>query len=442
VSPEVSVGITSYNQKDYLIEAIESVLNQTLQPHQVIIVDDCSTDGSQGVIVDYASRYPRLITPIFHGRNKGIARSRNEALRAVTGEFVTMLDGDDRFLPAKLEKEANLLVENRDASIAYSNFGYISAEGARADVWADNVMPPEGDVFYQVLARDFPRQNLFRNELVDHHAWERVGFYDPRFTSYEDYEMRIRLTKSLKVKYTGELLTEYRIGHSGSSLSNAGAAEHLANLEKIAQKSRNLLKDATPEQRKYVQRNLDIFLGDMAVRAMKRAIEGRGFVNNGFNSLKFYLKSLRYQNGKIDYGFALKLLLSSYKYPGMAFVGWDEDAGLMPEEGPYPEWDLPVIRWGVRPRTELRFTAHKKASSLSMICGPHHLSWQNVKVILNDREIGQMRFDNPGEFRTIEIPLEACVGHNRVILEYQNWDKTDSGRATALLFKQLRIVSR
>ncbi|MBT7715794.1 MAG: glycosyltransferase family 2 protein, partial [Deltaproteobacteria bacterium] len=86
---KISVFITSYNQKKFLIEAIESVLNQTLSPFQIIVVDDSSKDLSQEVIAGYAARYPNLITPIFHKRNTGVAQVRIDALNAVNGDYVT-----------------------------------------------------------------------------------------------------------------------------------------------------------------------------------------------------------------------------------------------------------------------------------------------------------------------------------------------------------------
>ena len=122
MSPRISVYITSYNQKEYLVEAIDSVLNQTLKPFEIIIVDDCSTDGSREVIAGYALRYPDLVNPIYHTRNQGVAQARIDALQMVTGDYVTYVDGDDRYLPTKLEKEARLLQENaNDLGMSYEN---------------------------------------------------------------------------------------------------------------------------------------------------------------------------------------------------------------------------------------------------------------------------------------------------------------------------------
>ena len=217
VKPKISVYITSYNQKKYFIEAIESVLAQTLKPDQVIVVDDGSRDGSQNVISRYADLHPGLILPIYHKKNMGVTKSRIDALRAVTGDYVTYLDGDDRFLPTKLEKELCILLENPHAYIAYSNNYYLKTDGTRAGIWIETDKPPEGYIFHHTFAREFPKQSLFRMELVNYQAWKAIGFHDPNISIYEDYDMRIRLTKHFQAAYHDEPLSEIRLHGTGLS---------------------------------------------------------------------------------------------------------------------------------------------------------------------------------------------------------------------------------
>ena len=167
IDMNISVFITSYNQRDYLKEAIESVLAQTLPAEQIIVVDDASTDGSQDLIADYAREYPELFTTIYHQQNTGVAQVRIDALNAVRGDYVTYVDGDDWFLPEKLELEAAALESNPEARISFSNNEYVTEDGKTALwVWAEGEFVPQGDVFWQTVARDFPRRSLFRMELV------------------------------------------------------------------------------------------------------------------------------------------------------------------------------------------------------------------------------------------------------------------------------------
>ena len=290
---KISVYITSYNQKFLLGEAIESVLAQTLKPAEIIIVDDSSTDGSQELIASYCSIYPDRIVPIYHSQNRGIALSRIDALQKVSGDYVTYLDGDDRYLPTKLEKEAALLLKNSDAQIAFSNNHYISIDGSRIGRWADdNELPPQGYVFCQTFARDFPKGNLFRMELIEYGYWKKIGFHDSNLSMYEDYDMRIRLTKYLKTVYKNELLTEIRRHNKG--LSNAPAAEHLKAFEYIYRKNAPLLFDLSAGERKRVEKSLHDWMARFAMRAAREAMAGKGSnLLNIKQILNYYTKMLK-----------------------------------------------------------------------------------------------------------------------------------------------------
>lgn len=314
---KISVFITSYNQKQYLIEAIESVLAQTLSANQIIIVDDCSTDGSKEVISGYASRYPNLITPVFHEQNVGVAQTRIDALNSVTGDYVTYVDGDDRFLPTKLEKEVPLLNKRPQAKIVFSNNYYMTADGVHTGVWANDVQPAEGDVFCETFAREFPRRNLFRNELVEYEAWRKVGFHDPRLELYEDFDMRIRLTKKYRVAYHDEPLSEYRIHSTG--LSSLEAVRHLKALEYICRKNVPLLRDLSVDRRKHVRKKLGEWIAKVAKRAAKEAlVEGNYEYSVRREALKYFLDSMKYNPKSFDYRFLLQILFPTSLYNSLS----------------------------------------------------------------------------------------------------------------------------
>jgi len=260
---KISVYITSYNQKALLSEAVESVLAQTLRPHQIIIVDDASSDGSQELIRGYAARYPGLITPVLHERNQGVAAARNSALQRATGEYVTYLDGDDRYLPRKLEREAAALRARPQAGIAFSDVYVINRQGERIDRWTRTAKPPQGDVFAHTFARAFPGRRLFRNELVNLYAWKAsgAGWYDPHLRMYEDYDLRIRLTHRLRTVYVDEALSEYR-RHAGS-LRSAHPRQYLEAFEYICAKNASLLDGLDAERRAWVERRLDAWRAEL-----------------------------------------------------------------------------------------------------------------------------------------------------------------------------------
>jgi glycosyltransferase involved in cell wall biosynthesis len=252
---QISVYITSFNQKKYLNEAIESILAQTFKPAQIIIIDDASKDNSQEVISGYKSLYPELITAIFHDQNQGVAKTRVDALSAVESDYVTYVDGDDRFLPEKLEKESTILFKNPHADISFSNNFYISEDGHRIGRWIKNKQPPQGAVFCQTFARDYPRNNLFRMELAPYIALKKNGFYDVNLMLLEDWNMRIRLSKQYKTIYLDEPLSEIRIHQLG--LSKTLAIRKLDALEYIWAKNKHLLNDLEPREKKYVEEKIN-----------------------------------------------------------------------------------------------------------------------------------------------------------------------------------------
>ncbi|GAB4532315.1 MAG: hypothetical protein Fur0018_20870 [Anaerolineales bacterium] len=293
---KISVYITSYNQKDVLSEAIESVLAQTLRPHQVIVVDDASTDGSREIIRGYAARYPNWITPVLHERNQGVAAARNSALAHVTGDYVAYLDGDDRYLPHKLAREAEALRTHPGAGIAFSDVYVINPQGQRIDRWTRSGRPPQGDIFPQTFARAFPGRRLFRNELVDFRAWQQcgAGFYDPHLRMYEDYDLRIRLTKHLPTVYVDEPLSEYR-RHEGS-LRSAHPETYLQTFEYLCRKNAPLLDDLPAEKRAWVQRRLDAWRAELLRRMAWHALLEEGpWWQNRRRALHFTRQAWRHE---------------------------------------------------------------------------------------------------------------------------------------------------
>jgi glycosyltransferase involved in cell wall biosynthesis len=311
---KISVYITSYNQKQYLVEAIESVLAQTLPASQIIIVDDCSQDGSQEVIAGYRARYPALIAPIYHAQNRGVAWARADALQMVTGDYVTYVDGDDRYLPTKLEKEAALLQRRCDADIAFSNSYYMKSDGQYKGQWITNRKPPEGYIFRETFGRVFPRGRLFRMELVPYKAWKEIGFHDVNLRLLEDWDMRIRLSKRLRVAYCDEPLSEIRRHHQG--LSSLGAAERLKALDYIWQKNRLLLQDLDSADEKYIAGRIRQLRAEFVRRQAKEQLGAYGIQpGSKKRALAFYRESWR-QRRYVDLDLILGLVLPS------ALYGW------------------------------------------------------------------------------------------------------------------------
>lgn len=114
---EVSVVIPAYNAERYLEETVRSVLAQTYQDFEIIIVDDGSKDGTVALANRLAKEDPR-ITVLRNPRNQGVAETRNHGIRQATGTYIALLDSDDVWAPAKLEKQLACLTR-RNADGVY-----------------------------------------------------------------------------------------------------------------------------------------------------------------------------------------------------------------------------------------------------------------------------------------------------------------------------------
>ncbi|MEE8428385.1 MAG: glycosyltransferase family A protein [Gammaproteobacteria bacterium] len=220
-----SIIITSYNHRGYLIEAIEGVLNQTVAPHEILVADDASSDGSRELIRSYEKKYPGLVKGVFQENNVGIPKNRNAALRVVTGNYVSILDGDDLFLPYKLERQFHALREHPDASVVYSNFNIVDIHRKPLAVrWSRP--QPEGNIFPEVAKI---KTGMLRTLVADYQAVKRVGFMDERFPKWDGLWLSIKLAATCRFAYVNKVLLEKRNHPTSDSKSNT-SREHLHDL--------------------------------------------------------------------------------------------------------------------------------------------------------------------------------------------------------------------
>jgi len=215
---KISVYITSYNQKAYLKEAIDSVLNQTFPPFEIIIVDDNSSDGSQELIKSYANKHSK-IKYHFNSINQGVAAVRTKAISMVEGDYISYVDGDDLYLPNKLDIESNI-IRSESKDIVFSNNYYVSEDDVNDIKWiwaSDEIDLISVPMFVKTIMRDFPRKSLFRMELMSTALLKKVGSHDKNLRIYEDYDIRIRLAKEGLFGYSLVPTTKIRISKNGLS---------------------------------------------------------------------------------------------------------------------------------------------------------------------------------------------------------------------------------
>ncbi len=207
---EVVVVVPLYNYKDYITEALQSIVDQDLQPLSVIVIDDCSTDDGDDIASKFINRHASRFTEarvVRHKRNQGLAMTRNSGIAWTTEPFLFMLDADNRIRPPALSRMLQALL-NSGAAFAYSQllkFGEEVGMGS-ADVWEP--------------ARLLRDNYIDAMALIRRDALEKVGGYRVSAVKqgWEDWDLWCHCASlGLEGVFIPELLCEYR-AHKRSML--------------------------------------------------------------------------------------------------------------------------------------------------------------------------------------------------------------------------------
>ena len=202
--PKVSIVLPTYNGEKFIRESIDSILGQTFTDWELILVDDCSTDGTPDIVNRYAASDSR-IRAIHNTENQKLPASLNIGFREAKGEYLTWTSDDNMYLPAALEKMAAYLDAHEDEVMVCA--------------WMD-VIYENGDFYCEHLA--YSEEHMFYNDCVGacfmykRRVLQEIGDYDVSFFLVEDYEYWMRiLTHYGHIGWIDEKLYIYRI-HDGS----------------------------------------------------------------------------------------------------------------------------------------------------------------------------------------------------------------------------------
>jgi glycosyltransferase involved in cell wall biosynthesis len=123
----VSIITPNYNCEKYISQTIESVLAQTYMNWEMIIIDDCSTDNSYEIAMEYSTKDSRIKVYRME-RNSGAALARNKAIELSQGEYIAFLDSDDLWIPEKLERQMKFMLKN-DCDFSFTEYEHIDTDG-------------------------------------------------------------------------------------------------------------------------------------------------------------------------------------------------------------------------------------------------------------------------------------------------------------------------
>lgn len=201
--PSVSVIIPTYNRRDFVREAIASVLAQTYQDFELIVIDDGSTDGTAEVVREFPCAH------YLFQENRGVSAARNAGVALSRGALVAFLDSDDLWQPRKLATQVAFFAAQPDAQICQTEEVWLR-NGVRVNP-RNKHRKPSGDIFAVSLPLCLvsPSAVMMRRELFD-----QMSGFDEELPACEDYDLWLRISAQEPVHLIEDLLVIKRGGHA------------------------------------------------------------------------------------------------------------------------------------------------------------------------------------------------------------------------------------
>lgn len=229
--PKISVFMPSYNHARFVSMAIHSVLQQTYKDVEIVVTDDGSTDGTPDVIEGMRAAQVKLNR---FPRNRGVCTAENDAIKRSSGEYLTLLNSDDIFLPDKLEKQATFLDCNPEIGAVFGMPVFCDEENHL--IASDRTF--NGRVFETTnrdqagwLHRFFFAGNCLCHPtiMIRRECYEKAGLYDERMAQLPDFDMWIRLVAAYPIHIMPTPVTVFRVLRNGANAS-APRADSLVRL--------------------------------------------------------------------------------------------------------------------------------------------------------------------------------------------------------------------
>jgi glycosyltransferase involved in cell wall biosynthesis len=210
--PKASVIIPTHNRAEFLRSAISSVLKQTCQDFEIIVVDDASDDNTHEVVTSFDGRDIKYIR---HEVNKGDAGSRNTGILNSTGRYVAFLDDDDEWLPEKLQMQLDVL-GNSLPKVGGMYTGLFKVNKTTGKILGINIPEKRGELFQEMFIAS---PIVTSCVVLRRQCFEKVGLFDERIPYNNDYDMWIRIAEQFHFECIKEPLVIYH-AHEGKLTTN------------------------------------------------------------------------------------------------------------------------------------------------------------------------------------------------------------------------------
>jgi glycosyltransferase involved in cell wall biosynthesis len=216
--PEISVVVPTKNRERYILEAVNSVLAQTISNHEIVVIDDGSADRTRELLEPYISdgrvRY-------YFRDAAGVSAARNFGVEQARGRLIAFLDSDDLFLPSKLEKQFALLEGN--AGLGFVHCSFSKFDNAGNDLGVRDTSTLQGSLYPEIL-QEWSILMAMPCMMIPKTIFEQVGGFDPSMNWAEDLDLWRRVGRKFPIGVVPEVLVKVRVHQDSTTFSKRNGA--------------------------------------------------------------------------------------------------------------------------------------------------------------------------------------------------------------------------
>ena len=232
----VTVGVALYNHEKYIIKCLESIVKQSYNNIELIVIDDGSKDNSFQVAKDYLENQDyNKNYKIYTRPNKGMCNTLNEIAQQSSGKYISFIGSDDYWMVNKIEEQMEFLENNPDIVLVHSNSIKVDENDKEIGFLDYSSKENSGNIFKSIIfgkgGINTP-SHLYKTEI-----YNTIGYYDASL-KFEDTDFWLRLTKVFKIGFINKYHTYYR--WHGGNLSDSKNILHFYNEELIKIYKKNI----------------------------------------------------------------------------------------------------------------------------------------------------------------------------------------------------------
>ena len=205
---KVSVVVPAFNRESTIISCLDSIVNQTYKPYEIIVVDDGSTDKTVSLVESYSKYDIRLIKS---QANRGAQSARNQGIKAARGDWIAFNDSDDIWLPEKLEMQRDVLISSGKYVCAGGGIKNEDGEKTKIGLGDKNIVD-----YVDVLSLD--SYIMYQTLLVNKEVFKKIGLLDESIAAYQELDTAIKIAQYYDIVYLNVPLFIYML-HDGETIS-------------------------------------------------------------------------------------------------------------------------------------------------------------------------------------------------------------------------------